>query len=431
MSQLDDREFLKTLTVLYVEDDDDVRRQLGLFLSRRVGTLITAADGVEGLDAFRNHPVRLVITDILMPKLDGLEMAREIRRMDRTVPIIVTTAFEQTDYLLDSIDLGVDGYVVKPISTEKLNATLLACARRLYLEQQLALAATVFDCSPEAIVITDAGNRIVSVNPAFSLITGYPAEEVLGQDPRLLASGLQERSFFASMWADLAQRKRWQGEISNRRKDGTVFPAWLSITAVSAPDGGTSHYVGIFSDITIRKKAEQQIRHLAMHDPLTGLPNRSLLSVRFELALAAAQRYGRQLALLFVDLDDFKEVNDTLGHHAGDLVLQEVGRRLMGLFRASDTVSRLGGDEFLIVINAVRETADAERAAQKVLDAVGKEMTIDGSRVLMTPSVGIALYPDHGQDMETLIKKADQSMYLKKQQGKQSVKSSVSPAGVT
>ncbi|MBJ6727910.1 two-component system response regulator [Geomesophilobacter sediminis] len=427
MDRTHDQEFLKTLTVLYVEDDEDVRRQLEVFLKRRVGKVIPAGNGTQGVAAFRAHQIDLVVTDILMPEMNGLEMVRQIRELDGNVPVIVTTAFEQTEYLLDSIDLGVNGYVVKPIGTEKLSNRLLECAHRLYLEEQQRLAATVYRCSPEAILVTDRSNRIVSVNDAFCRITGYAADEVIGKNPHLLSSGEQEPSFYQAMWEEISTKRSWQGELVNRRQDGTHFPARLSITCVNDPAGEITHHVGILSDITERKRAEEQIRHLAMHDALTGLPNRSLLTARFELALAAAQRYGRQLAILFIDLDNFKAINDHLGHQAGDLVLQEIGQRLLGLVRASDTVSRLGGDEFIIVINGVREEVDAIRTAEKVVDTVRSEFVVDAVRVQVSPSIGVALYPRDGSTMETLIRQADAAMYRHKQEKRESLICADSP----
>jgi diguanylate cyclase (GGDEF)-like protein/PAS domain S-box-containing protein len=420
--------FLKTLTVLYVEDDPDVRQQLEQFLQRRVGELIIAGNGAEGLKTFRGSWPQIVITDIKMPGMDGLSMAQEIRRLDRNVPIIVTTAFEQTDYLLRSIEIGVDEYVTKPVNTDRLYDGLVACAYRLRLERQLKLAAAVFDHCLEAIMITDADNRIVSANRVFCQITGYSAEEVVGENPNLLSSGLQDKAFYHAMWREIQEKGAWQGEISNKRKNGSVYPEWLAITTLADGNGRITNHIGMFSDISKRKAAELHIRQLAMHDPLTGLPNRYLLKARFELALATALRNGEYLALLYVDLDNFKSINDTLGHHAGDLVLQEVSHRLQGLFRSSDTVSRLGGDEFLVVINAVDSTADARCTARKVLDTLGEEMVICGRSLVVTPSIGIAVYPLDGADLETLIGRADSAMYRAKRQGKNNFLFYLNPA---
>lgn len=413
-----DEAFLKRLTVLYVEDDRDVSLQLGQFLQRRVGTLVTAGDGAEGVKAFCRASPQIVVTDIKMPVMDGLTMAREIRRLESEVPIIVITAFEQTDYLLRSINIGVNEYVTKPVDSERLYQRLLACAHRLRLETRLKLAAAVFDNCLEAIVITDPHNRIVSVNRLFSEITGYGPEEAIGCNPSLLSSGAQDRAFYQAMWGEIREKGAWQGEIGNRRKDGSLYPQWLAITTVADGRGGVANYIGMFTDISERKAVEEHIRQLAMHDPLTGLPNRHLLRARFELALATASRNGEYLALLYVDLDNFKGINDTLGHQAGDLVLLEVSRRLQGLFRSSDTVSRLGGDEFLVVLNAVNRTSDPASAAEKVLESLSHGIAVCGREPAVTPSIGIAVYPLDGTDLETLIRNADLAMYRAKRQGK-------------
>ena len=413
-----DDQFLKTLTVLYVEDDPDVRQQLEQFLQRRVGKLIVAGNGSDGLGIFCGQRPQIVITDIKMPVMDGLTMVQEIRKLDGAVPVIVTTAFEQTDYLLRSIEIGVDEYVTKPVNSDRLYEGLLACARRLRVEWQLRLAAAVFDHCLEAVMITDADNRIVAANGVFCRITGYAVEEVLGENPSILASGVQDKAFYRAMWREILEKGAWEGEISNRRKDGSVYPQWLSITTLTDAGGRIVNHIGMFSDISKRKAAELHIRQLAMHDPLTGLPNRYLLKARFDMALAAALRSGEHLALLYIDLDNFKEINDSLGHHAGDLVLQEMSHRLQGLFRSSDTVSRLGGDEFLVVVNVVDRVADPACTARRVADTLASGMTVEGREVAVTTSIGIAVYPRDGADLETLIGKADSAMYQAKREGK-------------
>lgn len=413
-----DLEYLKTLVVLYVEDDAEVRRQFEYFLRRRCGTLLIACNGVEGVQAFRDHVPHIIITDIQMPVMDGLSMLKEIQELDPSVPFIVTTAFEQNDYLLRSIDVGVDKYVIKPVIAERLYGALLDCAHRLRIEDQLKLAAKALESSMEGVIITDADNAIISVNPAFCAITGYDSEEVVGKNPNILSSGHQDADFYKEMWKDIKARGCWQGELVNRCKCGKVYPEWLSITTLYDSHGRVTNRIGIFSDVSERKAAEEHLRNLALHDNLTGLANRSLLMARFELALANAHRNGELLGLLFVDLDNFKAINDSHGHGVGDEVLQEVARRLQGLFRASDTVCRLGGDEFLIVINSVGGTSDAACAAEKVLEALEPGFEIDGHKLVTTPSIGIAVYPDDGADMNTLIRHADVAMYRSKQQGK-------------
>ena len=254
-------DFLKTITVLYVEDDPDTREQLGRFLQRRVGTLITAENGAAGLEVFDSHRPQIVITDIQMPVMDGLTMAQKIRKLDPTVPIIIVTAFEQTDYLMRSIEIGMDKYVSKPTEPDRLVMALQACADRLHAEKQLRLAARVFDSSQEAIVITDADHIIVSVNRAFTEVTGYTAEESIGNTPiRLLASGRQTQAFYDKIWEEIAIKGSWRGEIWNKRKNGQVYPEWLSITTLTDDHGYITHYISMFSDISDRKLMEDQLR---------------------------------------------------------------------------------------------------------------------------------------------------------------------------
>lgn len=419
MSQSErNRALLKKMTVLYVEDDSETRRQLEQILRRHVGTLWLAENGESGLQAFHDHRPDIVVTDILMPVKGGLAMAQEIRSIDKQISIIVITAFDQADYLRQAIDIGIDKFVTKPVNMELLFQVLEECALRLHNEQQLRLAAKVYENSPEGILISDSDNNIISINHAFTASTGYSEAEVMGRNPRMLSSGRHDRAFYESMWHGIITSGGWHGEVWNKRKSGEVYPEWLSVATLTDASGKITHHIGLFSDISERKAAEEMIQHLAQHDSLTGLPNRNLLQDRLTLALASARRNSEKLALMFVDLDNFKAVNDSFGHHVGDLLLQEIARRLLSLFRASDTVCRLGGDEFLILINEVADRQDAIAAAEKVLAAIPPDLVVEGHAMGVTPSIGIALYPDHGGDMETLIRHADAAMYASKRAGR-------------
>ena len=290
-----DRDYLKNLTVLYVEDDQSARSFLERILISRVGRVVTANDGLQGLELFQNIRPDIVITDIHMPRMDGLAMAQEIREQDGNVPIIVITAFEQTDYLMRSIDIGVDRYVTKPVLLDRLMNALMCCAHQILTEERL--------------------------------------------------------------------------------------------------------------------------RFLALHDPLTELPNRTLLQDRLTMACAAADRNAEQIAMLFIDLDHFKSINDSYGHIAGDRVLQEVARRLKGQFRSVDTVCRLSGDEFLVVLTGVTSREGVASAAGKMVEALHVEMSVEGHALSVSASVGIAMYPQDGSEMESLIRSSDSAMYHSKQQG--------------
>lgn len=296
--------------------------------------------------------------------------------------------------------------------------TLADITARRDSEEQLRLAWTVFRNSVEAIIVTDARQCILSVNRAFTEVTGYSAEEAIGSTPRLLKSGIHEHNFYEAMWRDINTHGFWQGEVHDRRKDGTFYPSALSISVVRDKTERITHYVAVFSDITERKASEARIAFLAQHDALTGLPNRALLHDRLEQALASAARHGKRIALLFLDLDRFKTINDSLGHMMGDQLLQGVALRLTGCIRETDTVSRQGGDEFLIVLTGMDTPDDAARAAEKILDRLRQPFDIDSQQLGTSFSIGIALYPEDGTTVESLMKNADTAMYHAKESGR-------------
>ncbi len=285
-------------------------------------------------------------------------------------------------------------------------------------DETLRLWATVFENSGEAVMITDRNNRIMSVNQAFTHITGYAPGEVIGENPKLLSSGRHDEAFFREMWRRLNASGHWQGEIWDRRKSGEVYPKWLGISAVRDAGDNLTHYVAIFSDISERKEAQERIEYLARHDPLTGLPNRTLLADRLEQALAHADRNKTRVALLFLDLDRFKTINDSLGHPVGDRLLQEVTVRLKTSVRESDTISRLGGDEFVIVVPDLQDEEAAAAVAEKILEITRQPFAIDQHQLTTSISIGITLYPADGSDFDTLLKKADTAMYHAKDAGR-------------
>lgn len=554
----DDQAQLRTLSVLYVEDEDEIREELAVFLRRRVAQVHLAANGQTGLDAFTQYRPDLVITDIRMPVMNGLEMAERIRAMNPAIPIIITTAFEETSYFKKAIDIGVDKYVTKPLNLDILAASLDKCARLIRAEaalrevderyrllfqlshiaisvaarndtadrpnllltdghivdcnaaftrllgyehpdelqsfvfsdllvpewldgvnrlirdellvrgftpecevelrhrdghavpviaqfilrrdadgraretwavmrdmseqrraeQSLRLAARVFESSGEAILITDPDNRILSVNRAFSRLTGYSQDEVIGQNPRLLKSERHDQAFYQKLWDCLLGTGHWQGEIWNRRKTGEVYPEWLSITVVRDPQGQVLNYIAIFSDISEIKAATREIEFLAHYDPLTQLANRRLLEQQVKQLIAVAARNKKQLALLFIDLDRFKVINDSLGHSAGDIILETVAQRLRATMREVDCLARLGGDEFVCVLHDVAEPPDAHVAARRLMAVLDEPMQVAGHTLTVTCSIGISLYPTDGGDYETLLKNADAAMYSAKKAGR-------------
>lgn len=284
--------------------------------------------------------------------------------------------------------------------------------------RHLRLAAKAFESTFEGIVVTDARNVIESVNPAFTQITGYAAQEVIGRTPAVLSSGRHDATFYREMYATLEANGFWQGEICNRRKNGEIYVEWLNINAVRDADGAITNYVAVFSDFTSRKAAEEQIRFLAQHDALTRLPNRTLLRERLVRAIPHAQRNGKKLAVVFLDLDDFKKINDSFGHAAGDHMLKTVATRLTGCLRAEDTVARLAGDEFILVLEEIDNGDAVAAVVRKVIAALREPMSFEGREMRVSTSIGISLYPQDGATPDDLIRTADLAMYASKDRGR-------------
>ena len=289
---------------------------------------------------------------------------------------------------------------------------------RLAAETNLRLAETVFQETPMGIIITDANANILRVNRAFTEITGYAAEEVLGKNPRLMRSGRHDEAFYQNMWASLLQTGCWEGEIWNRRKSGDVYPQWETIAAVRNNEGKITHFIASFTDITEKKLSEAHVYRLAHYDALTNLPNRSLLMDRLSQAIAQAKRRSAKVAVLFFDLDNFKLINDTMGHATGDLLLQLLAGKLKSCVREEDTVARIGGDEFVAVLTGIASEQDAMMAARKILAIAHEPLLLEGRQMEVAFSLGISLFPDDGADADVLLKHADIALYQAKQAGK-------------
>jgi diguanylate cyclase (GGDEF)-like protein/PAS domain S-box-containing protein len=288
---------------------------------------------------------------------------------------------------------------------------------RRHAAETMRLHSRIFDHSEEAILITDAAERILSVNAAFTRITGYEAEEVLGDTPRRFRSGRHDEAYFAALWNELKTTGHWQGEMWDRRKDGEIFPKWISIGSVRDAGGEVTNYFSIFSDITDRKRAEGRIHHLAYYDALTALPNRTLFNRLLDQALTESRRLNLHGAVLFIDLNRFKPINDTLGHNIGDQVLQEVANRFRTTLRGADVVARLGGDEFVVGLFNVGHRERAATVAQKLLASLETPVVIDGLELKVGAAIGISTYPGDGFDTATLLRLADIAMYRAKETG--------------
>ena len=363
-------------------------------------------------------------------------MAREIIALESGVAAGESVLEEGGLYkgLIDTVSELYDSMGARTFELLQTNSRLRAeIERRRRAEEELRLAAIVYSTVDEAVMVTGADNLIVAVNPSFSRITGYAADEVIGHNPSMLSGGINPPEFYQELWGSLERYGKWQGEIRNRRKSGEFFVEWLSINRVSdetaaketvggtAAIGAVTHHVGVFSDITNHRAEVDRIQRLAHYDLLTSLPNRVLFSDRVAQALARARRDGTELALMFLDLDLFKQINDTLGHAVGDLLLKEAAVRMQACLRASDTVARMGGDEFVLLLPEVDGAANAMAIAQKIRHALNQPFELAGHSLSVSCSIGIAIHPKDGEDENKLLANADSAMYRAKQGGRNRV----------
>lgn len=280
------------------------------------------------------------------------------------------------------------------------------------------LMGKVFENAEEGVMITDADSNILNVNNSFEKVTQYSRDEVIGKKPSLLHSGNHDNGFYRRMWEIIVREHRWHGEIWNRRKNNELYPEWLSITAVLDDSNTVSHYIGIFSDVSTENEGNERLYHLAHYDSLCNLPNRMLFYDRLRQAVSRIKRSDKQIAVIFMDLDGFKAVNDDYGHSIGDELLQHVSKRVVSMLRESDTLARIGGDEFTLIINDVENIDSLKIIATKILSIIQEPYTLHGNTFTVSASIGISLLPDDTEDMNTLVKQADIAMYKAKKEGK-------------
>lgn len=412
--------------ILVVDDNADMRNYIRRLLEDENYTVQTAGDGTSALRTCQVSADRpdLVLADVMMSGLSGFETVERLRADGHTadLPIILLSARAAEEFRIEGARSGADDYVMKPFHARELIARIEAVLRRSEerrrAEARLRQAAAVFTGTNEAVIITDAQRRIVAVNNAFTRITGFTLEEVLGKDPSGQQSEHQDAAFHEKLWQTLDHTGYWQGEIWNRRKSGETYPVWENISAVKDEHGALASYVAVFSDIGSMKAAQERLTHIAHHDALTDLPNRLLFAARLEQSLAHSQRHRQHVGVLVLDLDHFKLVNDTLGHPVGDRLLQCVAQRLRQDLRGEDTVARLGGDEFAIVLDELAHAADAAVVAEKILERLRKPIFLDSQELVTSASIGISIYPEDAQNGEQLVRAADSAMYRAKQSGR-------------
>ena len=362
----------------------------------------------------RNRP-SITYPDDMPDELDSMQqlLAGEVPSSTKEIRYVrkdSSLVWVNLTWSLTRTSTGEPDYFIEVIEdiTERKEAT-----------ERLRLFARIFDTINEGVVVTDADkNNIMFVNPAFTAITGYSATEAIGKNPRILHSGLMDKVFYDRMWQSIKKTGRWQGEITDRRKNGESYVEWLSISTMKDERGESSHYIAVVSDISERKAAEERMVYIAQHDFLTNLPNRMMLHDRLTQAIAHAGREQRKVAVMFLDLDRFKAINDTLGHLVGDKLLKIVADRISSVARTSDTVSRLGGDEFAIMLPYIENTDDIASIAVKLLTSIAGPCVIDGNEIEVTTSIGISVFPEDGNDSESLIAHADAAMYQAKGNGR-------------
>lgn len=587
---------MEQLTILIVDDDKTTTSILDHMLRSYADTILTASDGIEGLALYQKYHPDIILSDINMPRMNGLEMAEEIRRTDEDVKIAIFTDFEKRDILLRAIELGVNQFFSKPFETksfstiithfckeviekrridhelqrqqnilhainemshnflqqsnwmEALNQEMsnlkqasnmssifiyqneqtkyeLLAHQLLYINdnkkakskkhikyrkhylmrwknqleknlpvngsrddydkskkklldlfkinsllilpifvqnkwwgflgigdehqealeagnvemlstaasiigsainnrnnlKQLEMSSAVFEHTMDGVLITNADNHIVHVNDAFLDITGYALSSVIGKNPKILKSGQHDKHFYQKIWSQLSRYGYWQGEITNRKKNGEIYIEWLSINTIKDSQGQIENFIGIFSDVTHQRKDAHDHAYLATHDPLTGLSNRLLLSDRLEHAIDHATRFDKCISLIFCDLDNFKPINDTYGHTLGDEILKRVGVSLKDILRKEDTVCRFGGDEFVILVEELDNFEYLDDILQRINDLTKTPCVIDGHSIPIGMSIGASIYPDDGETTESLIDAADSAMYRAKKSGKNRV----------
>jgi diguanylate cyclase (GGDEF)-like protein/PAS domain S-box-containing protein len=364
------------------------------------------------------HLPDLILLDIMMPEMDGYELCLQLKQNPATadIPIIFITGLTDERSELKGLRLGAVDYIHKPFSVALVRARVANMVQQIALRRQLSIYAAAFTHATDGMLITDPDGRISTANPAFERITGYRQDEAQGEELSFLRSDIQPEDFYPNLWRQLQQQGRWHGEVWSRRKSGEAFPERLSISGVRNQQGQVEHYLAVYTDISAEKEREKALINQATRDSLTGLPNRALLGDRLQQAMVSSSRDHRHYALLFIDLDRFKPINDRYGHDVGDEILRQVGQRMQLCLRRNDTLARYGGDEF-VVLSQIAAAQDAEVIAAKIIQTLNRPFSIQGEQMQLGCSIGIALNLAKNSP-EELIQRADKLMYQAKMAGK-------------
>lgn len=406
-------------TILLVDDEENILHALTRVLRKTGYRVLTATSGQAGLALLATEEVQVVLSDQKMPNMTGSEFLAKVDADYPQTVRMVLTGYAELSSVADAINRGhIFKFLLKPWDETLLLSNIREAFERHDLGIRGALFSKIFEITSEGILITDQHGVIQAVNPAFTQITEFTEAEAIGQTPALLRSGRHQPEFYQEMWTKLSSTGNWAGEIWNKRKNGEMFPQWLNISAIRNHQGDVQQYVGLFTDITLHKLAEDALRHRAYHDHLTDLPNRAMYTELLDKALSQARRHDQHCAVMMMDLDHFKDINDTYGHDVGDKLLITVAQRLRECLRKEDTLARMGGDEFTLLLPQAENLEDIAKVAEKILAALAVPICIDQKQLSTTPSIGIAVYPNDGGSPETLLKHADEAMYRVKTGGR-------------
>ncbi len=420
--------------ILVVDDDDGQRLLAGAALRQGGFAVVEASDGARALVAFQREQPDVVLLDVVMPELDGFAVCEALRQLPggQYCPIVLVTGLDDIESIERAYEVGATDFITKPIQWLVLHHRVRYILRASQTEETMRKLSWVVERNPISILITDAHGIIEYANPRFSQVSGYSLEEIRGNTPYFLQTSTLSAEEYQRLQQAIATGGVWQGELCNRHKDGEFFWETAQVSAIRDSSGAITNFVWLREDITTRKRAEERIRFLAHYDDLTQLPNRAMLQDRLREAIETARLHSRMLAVMLIDLDRFKRINDSLSHRVGDLVLRETARRLRESLRHNDYVgiarpetplpqdllARLGGDEFVVLLTDIGHVDDVTRVAQRAFAVLAKPFMIESNEVFIGCSMGIALFPRDGTSMESLLKNADIALYHAKDQGR-------------
>ncbi|TBW57594.1 diguanylate cyclase [Marinobacter halodurans] len=419
-------------SILYIEDDEGLARLLERRLRRQGYSLEWVTNGQAGLERIEEQAYDVAAIDYELPGMNGLTILERMQVMPNAPPAVMISGAGDMQTAISAMKMGAADYVVKTVDGNYLdllpgiidrildNRRLQQQAQAIQreLEEERNLAAAVFHTSADPMLIIDAQTHISRCNGAFEALFGYTPDEMVGRPLDAIASEHHDAAFFEALWQAVARKGYWRGPLWTRHKDGSLLAEQMTVSAITGASGQVGHYVAVYSDMTEQMRREERVRHQAYHDVLTGLANRHLLMDRLKQAIEAAKRDDQGFALMFIDLDGFKPVNDNYGHRTGDEVLKALTRRLTERCRCSDTVARYGGDEFVVLLRNTVDRDIAAALAREFIDRLGQPVSVVGTEHQVGASLGIAFFPESAQNATDLLKAADEAMYRAKDAGK-------------